>query len=193
MMAERGLYGLTVTEVARRAGVNRGTAYQHFPSREQLVSAVLDRVALHTKVSMNAAVPPTVSQRIDYAIDYFLENPAVVRLTMFRMLAGLRDPRDDLWQGFVARIRRLAESRGSRAGIDPEMLAQMLIGATMFWSLRVGSNDDSAASARRFARELKRLLLYGVLRPEAHPDVVAALRAPRVAKRRKAPRTLGVL
>src|SRR5262245_4306035 len=107
MMAERGLYGLTVSEVARRAGVNRGTAYQHFPSREQLVTAVLGRMAVETKTSINAAVPATVSERIDYAIDYFLANPEFVRMTMFRMLAGLPDPRDDLWESFVARLRRL--------------------------------------------------------------------------------------
>jgi len=68
-----------------------------------------------------------VSERIDYAIDYFVGNPEFVRMAMFRLLAGLPDPRQDLWDGFVARIRRLAESPGSRDQIDPEMLAQVLI------------------------------------------------------------------
>jgi AcrR family transcriptional regulator len=175
MMAERGLDGVTVSDVARRARVNRGTAYQHFPSRDHLVTAVLDRVARDTKASINARVPPTVSERIDHAIDYFATRPDVVRLTMYRMLAGVPDPRDDLWAGFVARIGRLAEHAGSRDGIDHEMLAVILIGATMFWSLQVSSTTRTAATSRRFARELKRLLLYGVLRPEVHRDVVAAV------------------
>ena len=179
MMAERGIEGLTVSDVARRANVNRGTAYQHFPSRDQLVAAVLDRVAWSTKLSINATVPPTVSERIDYAVDYFLSHPEFVRLTMFRMLSGVPDPRDDLWAGFVARIQRLAAHPGSRAGIDAEMLALMLVGATMFWSLRVSAGGESPRTARRFAREMKRLLLYGVLRPEAHRDVVTAVRSGR--------------
>src|SRR5262249_55316396 len=82
MMAERGIAGLTVSAVARRAGVTRGTAYQHFPSRDELVTAVLGRVAAETKLAINATVPPTVNQRIDHAIDYFLHHPEFVRLTM---------------------------------------------------------------------------------------------------------------
>ena len=39
VLAKDGPESLSVTEVARRAGVNRGTAYQHFPTREDLAHA----------------------------------------------------------------------------------------------------------------------------------------------------------
>ena len=41
VLAQDGQEGLSVSEVARRAGVNRGTAYQHFQTREQLVEATV--------------------------------------------------------------------------------------------------------------------------------------------------------
>src|ERR1700726_1065598 len=39
VLAQDGKEGLSVSQVARRAGVNRGTAYQHFQTREQLIEA----------------------------------------------------------------------------------------------------------------------------------------------------------
>src|ERR1700753_2071017 len=39
VLAQDGKEGLSVAQVAQRAGVNRGTAYQHFQTREQLLEA----------------------------------------------------------------------------------------------------------------------------------------------------------
>src|SRR3954454_6413777 len=39
VLAQDGKEGLSVAEVAQRAGVNRGTAYQHFQTRDQLIEA----------------------------------------------------------------------------------------------------------------------------------------------------------
>src|SRR5579863_6176588 len=39
VLAQDGKEGLSVAQVAQRAGVNRGTAYQHFPTREHLLEA----------------------------------------------------------------------------------------------------------------------------------------------------------
>src|SRR3990170_1151325 len=38
-LAQDGKEGLSVAQVAQIAGVNRGTAYQHFQTREQLIEA----------------------------------------------------------------------------------------------------------------------------------------------------------
>src|SRR6266404_2291872 len=39
VLAQDGKEGVSVAQVAQRAGVNRGTAYQHFQTREQLIEA----------------------------------------------------------------------------------------------------------------------------------------------------------
>src|SRR5262245_45745080 len=41
VLAQDGKEGLSVVRVAHRAGVNRGTAYQHFQTREQLIDATV--------------------------------------------------------------------------------------------------------------------------------------------------------
>ncbi len=176
MMAEHGPQALTVSEVARRAGVNRGTAYQHFPTREKLVAAMLDRLGRITKTMLDATAAPGLNERIDATVDYFVAHPELVRLSLFRMLAGIPHPNEALWNDYVQRMRHLAASVDSRAGIDSEMLAVILLGATVLWSLRVQSGAARAAATRRYLRELKRLMLYGVVRPERHADLVAAAR-----------------
>jgi AcrR family transcriptional regulator len=192
MMAEHGPNGLTVSDVARRAGVNRGTAYQHFPTRERLVAAVLERLGRGTKATLDATAPPSLDARIDDTVEHFVGHPELVRLSLFRMLGGIPHPSEDLWHDYLDRMRQFAASPGTQPGIDGEMLAVILLGATLLWSLRVQSGGASPATTRRYLRELKRLMLYGVLRPEEHADVAEAARAPRVrtgSPARRAPRT----
>jgi len=189
MMAEHGPSGLTVSDVARRAGVNRGTAYQHFPTRERLVAAVLERLGRGTKQVLDASAPATLNARIDDTVEYFVKHPELVRLSLFRMLGGIPHPSEDLWRDYLARMRQFAASPGARAGSDGEMLAVILLGATMLWSLRVQSGGASVNSTRRYLRELKRLMLYGVIRAEHHDDVVAAVSATAVATTARPRRT----
>jgi AcrR family transcriptional regulator len=58
--AERGL-DASVADIARRAGVGKGTVFRHFPTKDDLIAAiVLDRVTLLTAVGerlANAADP----------------------------------------------------------------------------------------------------------------------------------------
>lgn len=176
MMAEQGPAGLTVSDVARRAGVNRGTAYQHFPTRERLVAAVIERVGRGTKELLDATAPRGLDERIDATVEHFVGNPELVRLSLFRMLGGIPHPSAEMWEGYVERVRALAASAAAQPDADGDMLAVILLGATMLWSLRVQSGGASAAATRRYLRELKRMMLYGVVRPERHPDVVAAVR-----------------
>jgi AcrR family transcriptional regulator len=176
MLAERGPHALTVSDVARRARVNRGTAYQHFRTRAGLIAAVLERLGRTTKTVLDAGAPPTLNDRIDATVEYFVEHPELVRLSLFRMLAGIPHPNEALWKDYVKRMRRLAAD--GRGGIDSEMLAVILLGATLLWSLRVQSGAASASANRRYLRELKRLMLYGAVRPERHADLVAAVHGP---------------
>jgi len=185
MMAEQGPRGLTVSDVARRAGVNRGTAYQHFPTRERLVAAVIERVGRGTKELLDATAPRGLDERIDATVEHFVGNPELVRLSLFRMLAGIPHPSAELWEGYVERVRALVASAGTCSDADGDMLAVILLGATMLWSLRVQSGGASSAATRRYLRELKRVMLHGVIRPEQHPDVVAAVHAGNARARAK--------
>src|SRR5215469_3636122 len=58
-LAQDGKEGVSVAQVAQRAGVNRGTAYQHFQTREQLIEATANWVSgkLYRAVFGDPAIP----------------------------------------------------------------------------------------------------------------------------------------
>lgn len=184
MMAEHGPGGLTLSDVARRAGVNRGTAYQHFATRDDVVAAVLDSTFGTTKAALDADVPAGLEARIDQTVRHLVEHPELVRLAMFRLLSGVPNPREDLWADYRARVRRLVEGPAGRPDADADMLAIILLGASLLWAMRVQAGAEPATATTRYLRALKRLMLFGVVRPERHPELVRALGRGRAAARR---------
>ena len=43
LLAEKGYHEMSIDEIAARVGVSKGTVYLHFPSKEELVLAQLER------------------------------------------------------------------------------------------------------------------------------------------------------
>ncbi|MFJ9147156.1 TetR/AcrR family transcriptional regulator [Streptomyces sp. NPDC102270] len=56
-LAEHGWAGSTVTVVAERAGVSRGAAQHHFPTREDLFTAAVEYVAEERSTAIRALFP----------------------------------------------------------------------------------------------------------------------------------------
>src|SRR5262245_30771963 len=184
-MAERGPESLTVSAVAHAAGINRTTAYQHFRTRDDLVRAVTDELIEEVGAFLGTRRP--LIEHIDSIIEYFFEHPEFARLAIYWLLADSPIPGAGLEQ-FLNETRQLVADRG-HGDADPEMLAHLMTGAAVLWplSVRIELEDADArrAATARFTRELKRLLLYGLLRPEQWPHLVSEVsRAPAPAARR---------
>jgi AcrR family transcriptional regulator len=175
MMAEHGPQGLTLSDVARRAGVNRGTAYQHFATRDSLIAAVLEATFRSTKATLDAGAPDTLDAWIERTVRYMVEHPDLVRLSLFRLLGGVPNPREDLWADYLGRVRTLVRGPGGQPDADADMLAVILLGGTLLWSIRVHTGAEPRSSTERYLREVKRLLLFGAIRPDIYPDLVRAV------------------
>jgi hypothetical protein len=85
--------------------------------------------------------------------------------------------------------RALANGSATRGDADPEMLGHVVMGVAALWPLYVRTAFEDGAARRtattRLARELKRLLLYGVLDPAKWPNLVAQIsRTPKHRPRR---------
>jgi AcrR family transcriptional regulator len=177
LMAELGPEGLTVSEVVHRAGVNRTTAYQHFRTREQVIEAVMAR--LSREVSRMLEAEMSLGERIDHMVNFHLEHPEVARLWLFQMLSDIPLPKDESWERYLRAMNALAASERTEDGIDAEMLGHILLGATLVWSLLARKGPKGEQGAReatgRFLHELKRLLLYGVLKPADWPELTASI------------------
>lgn len=179
VVAERGPEALTVSEVAHRAGMNRGTAYQYFRTREHLLDAVKEWFATEFDRMMSAGGP--MGARMDSLMEFLSEHRELARLWLYGLLGNGGDEGYDGWQRFLGVVRALADSERAQEGVDAEMLARILVSATMIWTLwapkLVGPDEDAQVLTERFNRELKRLLLFGFLRAEHWPDLVHSLNA----------------
>ncbi len=167
LFAERGPDGLTIVAVAKRAGLNRSTAYQHFRSREDLSQAVANDFAAELREMMKE--PRGLAEQIDFFVHYFEEHPDIARLWMFHMLAD-RSRAPQGWGNYLESLEQLAAHPRSLSGIDAEMLGVIGLTSSLVWSVmahqRGGSEKAAARETDRFAGELKRLFLAGTRKPE---------------------------
>jgi AcrR family transcriptional regulator len=174
LFAERGPEALTVAAVSKRAGLNRSTTYQHFKNRDELLMAVGAAFARETQEVLRE--PRAIGEQIDFFVHYFHERPDIARLWVFDLLAQ-KQVQPNGWLGYVDSLERLARSSKSQDGIDAEMLGVIGMTSALVWSLMARQRSDDPEVARneteRFAAELKRLFLYGALRPEAWPELTA--------------------
>jgi AcrR family transcriptional regulator len=172
ILAERGAEALTVSEVAQRAGINRSTAYQHFRTRDALAAAVMAEVA--EELTGKLVETEALWGQVDEMSLFFVDHPELARLMVHQLLSESPLP-ERAWRSYLGEVRRIARSRDAQSGIDAEMLGQVLMCVGILWPLLARAHYEDAPAVRRatrrMARELRRLLLHGVLRPEAWADL----------------------
>ncbi len=190
LLSQSGPEALSLSEVAQLAGVNRGTAYQHFETRENLIKATTQWVS----DSMFRAVfgdPESIGERrveqvdpadtMDRLTQYAMQNPELCRIWFLQLLASPDPSSDPFWREFAGSLRRFSETDLAQEGVDSEVWSVMLLAGTFLWPLWVGSHArddaDRQSLARRFAQECLRLSMYGSMKSERFPEIVARLRA----------------
>jgi AcrR family transcriptional regulator len=188
LLAKNGPEGVSLSEVALLAGVNRGTAYQHFETREKLIEATLAEVSDR----MFRAVfgdPETIGERRVEDVDisdmterlasFAMENPELGRIWLLQVLASPDPSRDPFWAEYEGSIARFAATELSQPNVDSEVLSVITLGSTFLWPVwgRAHSQDDGERRdlAHRFATEMLRLSMYGTVRADKYPDIAAHL------------------
>jgi AcrR family transcriptional regulator len=89
LIEEAGLSGLSMREVARRAGVSHQAPYHHFQDKESIVAALVERgfLALAARLESAAAGRGSAAQRLSRTgrayVGFALDRPLQFRL-MFR-------------------------------------------------------------------------------------------------------------
>ena len=184
VLAKDGPESLSVTEVARRAGVNRGTAYQHFPTREALAHATASWVSerIHKeffgdleKLSGEAEVyPPDLA--MERLSDFAMNNPELSRAWLFDVMTTQGTVTDPFWKKYVAELGDFAQSGYGRSDMDVEVFAFITLSSALLWPIWVGAHAKGDKARRkmqkRFVDEMMRLTLFGSLVPGRHPGLV---------------------
>jgi len=185
LLARSGPEGVSLSEVAHLAGVNRGTAYQHFETREKLVAAT---VAWASDKLFRAAFgdPETIGERRVEEVDiakmnagltaFAMENPELCRVWLLQVLAS-PDPSDDpFWREYAGSFGRFAATDLAEPDVDTEVLSVLMLAGTFLWPVwaRAHAEDAEARAAlsQRFGREMLRLSMYGTMKADAFPQIV---------------------
>lgn len=93
-LAERGVPGATVSAVAERAGVSRGAAQHHFPTREELLLAALRHMVdsrgadLRRRVASVQAGPGRTEAVVQMVVDAFSGPDFDAALQLWAAAAG---------------------------------------------------------------------------------------------------------
>ena len=165
LLSEKGAEALSLSAVARAAGVNRTTIYYHFENREALIAAVKAWSSEQISKAFSSAAPQP--ERIDHITRFVLENPELIKLWIedFVSPGDIRD-RYPFWDALVAGVGESLAAEGEDQA-DAEVYCVMLL-TSAFIGPRVFANsvrpdEDAATITRRFRLEQQRLLKHGGL------------------------------
>lgn len=191
VLAQDGKEGLSVAEVAQRAGVNRGTAYQHFQTREQLIEAtaawVSDKlyraVFGDPSIAQNQPVEKISVEQVNQSLaDFAMENPQLGRVWLFEVLSSQRPASDPFWRQYKSNFEAFSRTELAQPGMDTEVLAVLTLAASFIWPVWARAHartaKDRRQMAERFKHEMLRLSLHGTLRPEKYSELDARVSKP---------------
>ncbi|MER6978871.1 TetR/AcrR family transcriptional regulator [Streptomyces carpinensis] len=141
---ERGFNGTGIQDIARTAGVPKGSVYNHFDSKEALAAEVMDRYAVSRRLEMlrdeSLAPVPRLRAHFRYLAED-LERFLFERGCMFgnfgtelsnqsAAMRGNVDSRLNLWASAVTQVLEEARAAGAlTTSLAPDQLGQFLVNA----------------------------------------------------------------
>ena len=167
VFAEQGFEGARMAQIAKAAGLSVGAIYNHYPSKAELLAAVIER---HSADELNrllaAERPASVLDLIAAQGRLLDQGPVAAPLLAEVILAGRRDPeaaqvlleevagREALMADFLRR----AQAAGQMVeGVEPEVVARFCLMLGL-GSLLVRAIDLPSTDADAWASFIARLI-----------------------------------
>lgn len=175
VFGDNGYHDAIVDEIGRRTSLSKGGLYFHFPSKEDLFFAVLDRLAkrLVLKAERAAAIEGPELERAERALRAVLtalcRKRRLARLLMvqgYSMGNRFERKRAEIFDSFAevieARLRQAALN-GETRRIDPALTARIWLGAVN--ELVIHWLHEGGPSPVQRSDEITAVLLGGVRAP----------------------------
>lgn len=162
---ERGA-DCSLDEIAKRAGVGPGTLYRHFPTRDDLIDAVMkdwaDRILQDAQQVTEAGLSPR--ETLQTWFQRFVANVGVYQGAARKVLAAVDDPSSPIYRKCqvlaTANERVLAHVREAgalREGVDPREVLRLVSG--------VSAVVDNSGPEGAQAEPMLAIVIDGVLAP----------------------------
>jgi TetR/AcrR family transcriptional regulator len=180
LFAERGFDSVSISDVAREAGVCKANVFHHFATKQALYESVLTRAceALGAEVERQLAAGTDPARQVSHFLgwyrNYLRAHPSTARL-VFRELTGNPDLAESgpvfpvlsrLFDNVVAHVREARAIGAFRADANATVVASLMLGVTLFNSqtehLRAHMPAWREVSDESYVDLLTDVLMHGV-------------------------------
>ena len=182
-IAEHGYDATGVAEICQRAGLSKGAFYHHFPTKQALFMALLERWLAGLDAELAAArggaltSPEAFLSMAGVASQVFAAAAGQFRIFLEFWTQAARDPA--VWQATIAPYRRYSQmfrglieagvAEGTLRPVDPEAAARALLSLAVGLVLQ-SVLDPQATDWGQVAEGSLRLFLEGLAAPAAGGD-----------------------
>ena len=151
VVAEHGFHGTPTRELARRAGVSEALVFRHFPTKEDLIRAILADVGFEERIQFMEShlvhMPPrqALQSIAEHLLTNLSERPDLFRVVFFGILETPHLARE-FYQKFLSRLLALETRLFERAfaerpadglpaaAVDAAVVARSFHGSLMFYN-----------------------------------------------------------
>lgn len=159
LIAEKGIEGFTISEVARRGDVNRALIYHYYQNRDNLVTHAIDRLMSRFDTPETQLSGDAVAR----SARMYIEHPEIGRFVFQLLLSGRPLLRvGERFTNTIAHVELLQRQLAPDSDEDPTFGLVMLGLAQLSWSIArkelasvLGLTVEEADN--RFVEELRRV------------------------------------
>jgi TetR/AcrR family fatty acid metabolism transcriptional regulator len=181
VLAEKGYYETSIDEIAARVGIAKGTVYLHFPSKEDLVVAILERSAQAMVELVEATIAAARSNRekleailqVVYSSFFDLRKSQLMQLPyavmnsseLRRVFVEKKGCMREKWDRLATLIASILEDGKAEGEFDTTMPTPVMLSA--FFSLMSPRsferlNADNQVPVDEFVKHLARFYFKGI-------------------------------
>ena len=184
LFAEKGFRGTTTRELAAAVGVTEPVIYQHFATKRDLYTAIIESISKDEHKDADARLEAARAAEDDRAfftrlgeliLDWYLEEPRCIRLLLFSALEG-HELSDIFYERQMVVLYNMLTDyierrmrKGAFRNMDPYLAARAFTG--MFchqgMAMTVFSLDDLKGSRRQIAEGIVNVFLNGMRHPRS--------------------------
>ena len=178
---QKGFYPMKMEEVAQAAGIGKGTVYEYFRSKEELMAAAIDFefAAVEAKVTeaMNRETSMTdkLAALVATVIRHQQSQKDIVKVS-FQEISGcmqelqqILDRRNELYLQQINSLLRQKAEQGEIRNVEPQLFFGMLMGALFGLSRSLKRNEAEGISfdchgldPQEKGRQIAELLMHGL-------------------------------
>jgi TetR/AcrR family fatty acid metabolism transcriptional regulator len=177
VLAEKGYHETSIDEIAARVGIAKGTVYLHFPSKEDLVVAILERdtqkilQGVEATLASQSAPRAKLEALLQFMYGGFFNKRVQLFYSIFnhvelqRLLAEKKGCMRDTWEQVSAHISSLLEEGKTAGEFDTTIPTVVMLSA--FFSLlspksHVRLLTEDQVPAEELAKHLSRIYFKGI-------------------------------